>query len=156
MIDNEEFLKDVNKIRAAFRISQPDLLEAYQQLEAKMVNIYKLSGLTLDDIVCHLMKGDVFAPPDLFKHQQAEIDRLRNILLCFMNEVSAWENKHGLDVSELPLIPIRDESAKIIEQIKAEAIKQFAERLKKNMAGAKILIGERYIDNLVKEMVGEG
>lgn len=161
MTDNGKFFE--NAMAAKIRLMQPDLSEAYQQLEAKMINIYKLSGLTLDDVIFHLMKGDIFASPDLFKNQQAEINRLRNILLCFMNEVSKWENKHGLDVSELPLIPIKDESEKIKEQIKAEAIKEFAERLKNlvhhttfsSLYGVMLSISENDFDNLVKEMVGD-
>lgn len=98
---------------------------------------------------------------DLINRKNAEIERLQSILLCFMDEVEKWENKHCLDVSELPLIPIKGETEKIKKQIKAEAIKEFAERLENKLAnntdisavGYQSVIGE--IINLVKEMAGD-
>ncbi len=101
---------------------------------------------------------------DLINRQKAEVERLKSILLCFMDEVDKWENKHCLDISELPLIPIKGETEKIKKQIKAEAIKEFAERLKEelnNVARVNVddfdyfVISLGFIDNLVKEMVGD-
>lgn len=66
---------------------------------------------------------------DLIKRQKAEIERLQSILLCFMDEVTKWENKYCLDVSELPLIPIKGETKKIKNRIKAEAMTEFADKL---------------------------
>ena len=102
---------------------------------------------------------------DLINRQKAEIERLQNILLKFMDEVARWEEKKGIDVSELPLIPICDEGRDAIDHHRAVAIKQFAERLKENVESYDVTTGykitivhaveEETIDNLVKEMVGE-
>ncbi len=106
---------------------------------------------------------------DLINRQKAEIERLQNILLKFMDEVARWEEKKGIDVSELPLIPICDEGRDIIDHHRAIAIKQFAERLHEYINGiierhempmfpfsvAFVSGMETKIDNLVKEMVGE-
>lgn len=40
-----------------------DLAKAYQQLEQKAMTIYKLSGLSLDEIIELLAKGYEFVPP---------------------------------------------------------------------------------------------
>jgi hypothetical protein len=69
-----------------------------------------------------------------------------------MDEVAKWEEKHGLDVSELPLIPICDEGRDIIDHYRKRAIKEFAERLKAETKG---LLGANFVDNLVEEMVGD-
>jgi hypothetical protein len=92
---------------------------------------------------------------NLINRQKAEIERLKSILLKFMDEVAKWEEKKGIDVSELPLIPICDEGRDIIDHYRAQAIRQFAERLKKELSFGKYTNAEQ-IDNLVKEMVGEG
>lgn len=64
---------------------------------------------------------------DLINRQQAEIERLQN------------ENKQFADIG------------KMYSEIKSEAIKEFAERLKPKLS----VYDEVYVDNLVKEMVGE-
>lgn len=87
------------------------------------------------------------------KEKQAEIQRLQSIILCFMDEVSKWENKHGLDVSELPLIPIKGESEKIIGQIKAGAIKEAFSKLKSRYMWE--FLPMMWIISLEKELVGE-
>lgn len=92
------------------------------------------------------------------EHLQAEIERLQNILLKFMDEVAKWEAKKGIDVSELPLIPICDEGRDIIDHYRATAIKEFAERLSEkapHITEERFLILQNEIDNLVKEMAGE-
>jgi hypothetical protein len=97
---------------------------------------------------------------DLINRQKAEIERLQSILLKFMDEVAKWEEKKGIDVSELPLIPICDEGRDIIDHYRAQAIRQFAERLKEKawhgMWEVTNHVDVDDIDNLVKEMVGEG
>ena len=68
------------------------------------------------------------------------------------------KEKNGLDVSELPLIPICDEGRDAIDHYRAEAIKGFAERLKENIrmnCFCEKYVFEKEIDNLVKEMAGE-
>ena len=112
------------------------------------------------------IKSDIAAKEicaEVIGRQDKEIERLQNILLRFMDEVAKWEYKHGLDVSELPLIPICDERRSIIDHYRSEAIKEFAERLKARIdiwvfgyLKAEITHDiECAIDNLVKEMAGE-
>ena len=94
---------------------------------------------------------------------ESKIARLQNILLRFMDEVAKWEYKHGLDVSELPLIPICDERRSIIDHHRTEAIKEFAERLKEHKYQSSdwshgehpFVVEEDDIDSLVKEMEGD-
>lgn len=103
---------------------------------------------------------------EVIDRQDKEIERLQGILLAFMDEVARWEGKHGLDVSELSLIPICDEGRDIIDHYRKQAIEQFAEKLKENTIDVDVSYGygrEHYteavavieIDNLVKEMVGD-
>ena len=61
---------------------------------------------------------------------KAEIERLKHILVSFMSEVETWDYKYGVDASNIPKIAILGtENESIIEQTKAEAYKEFAERL---------------------------
>ena len=75
---------------------------------------------------------------DLINRQQAEIERLQT------------ENNQFADIG------------KLYSEIKTEAIKEFAERLKENLIEESYddvqffkVVGESDIDNLVKEMVGD-
>jgi hypothetical protein len=94
---------------------------------------------------------------------KAEIERLHSILLSFTDEVHTWSNKKGYDTTELSLISILGESKNIKANIKAEAYKEFAERVKCLMRDRYLQSDMRYsqfatpenIDNLLKEMVGE-
>lgn len=101
---------------------------------------------------------------DLIKRQKAEIERLEKIV----DELRADHKALG-DVFSNELVACHDCHLKYEEKInqhKAEAIKEFAERLKKFAFDCDVSFGygrEHYteavavieIDNLVKEMVGE-
>ena len=96
---------------------------------------------------------------DLINRQQAEIERLHNILLSFTNEVGTWSSRKGYDTSELSLIPILDKAKNIKAEVRAEAIKEFAERLmnKADVVSVdafnyKYIISSDEIYDLVKEM----
>lgn len=102
---------------------------------------------------------------DLIKRQKAEIERLQNILLCFMGALGKVRNVD--DIDSISMIPIMTELNKGIRaEIKAEAVKEFAERLNKpilSQLGISTLEkNEAYyfcldlINNLLKEMEGEG
>ena len=84
---------------------------------------------------------------DLINHQKAEIERLNKEISISQHLLSdAWRN-----------IEIQD---KFYKTARAEAIKEFAERLKEDYRPKEppnhyIVIGKYEIDNLVKEMVGE-
>ena len=87
-----------------------------------------------------------------------EIERLHNILLSFTNEVSVWSNKKGYDTSEISLIPILDKAKNIKEEARAEAVKEFAERLKTGavLDDDLLWVTDVDIDNLVKEFTEGG
>ena len=101
------------------------------------------------DYCCNTEVSLLKSTLDLINRQKAEIENLQNVL---QNVLSNYQ----IEVS-----------AKIEKQIKAEAIKAFAEKLKNkiktecNPYGAPTFDYDtsitimRYIDNLVKEMVGD-
>ena len=106
---------------------------------------------------------EIFAEQSLENERlKAENERLKNILICFMGALGKVRNID--DIESISQIPIMTELNKGIRaEIKAEAYKEFAERLKEFMHNKfKALdeyefeyITERDIDNLVKERVGE-
>jgi hypothetical protein len=84
-----------------------------------------------------------------------------------MGEIFDWGNKNGVDTRIFAQTAILGkEKDGAVKQIKSEAIKEFAERLKQSAFDCDVSFGygkEHYtnavavieIDNLVKEMVGE-
>lgn len=94
---------------------------------------------------CNLMKDAI----DLINRQKAENERLqaRAILL------------DAIEDTIYPL-PFETDYDKAIKKAKAEAVKEFAERLKEKSEHFDLekenFVSETDIDNLVKEMVGEG
>lgn len=129
-----------NENKAVRKITSTDLSKSYQKLEQTQSNIYKLSGMTLDDVLCHLAKGDVFVSPDVINRLKAEINRLNKAV-----------DNYGACLES-------------VEKIKAKAIKEFAERLKLKVdidlceaieCSDYLYNLPKLIDNLVKEMVGE-
>ena len=98
---------------------------------------------------------------DLINRQEAENERLQNILICFMDALGKVRKVD--DIDEISLIPLMSELNKQYRsELKAEAYKEFAERLKAksdsrfDYSELVFEISEEDIDNLVKEMVGEG
>lgn len=84
-----------------------------------------------------------------------EIERLRHILISFMNEIESYEQKSGVYLSNLPKIIVAGtEKENVVKQIKSEAINEFAERVKQEINFP--LAVWKVFDNLVKEMEGEG
>ena len=86
--------------------------------------------------------------------------KLQHILISFMNEVENWEHKHNIDTSKIPQIAVLGtEKGNIIKQIKSEARKELAERLRDELGEE--LIYEQYpfvgcaIDNILEEMEQE-
>ena len=85
-----------------------------------------------DDDSCECASKLRLAALDLINRQKAEIEMLRtSINVDLENYASEYDSK-----------------------IKAEAIKEFAERLKKEMSFGRYIQYDQ-IDNLVKEMVGD-
>ena len=89
------------------------------------------------------------------KEEKAEIERLQKIIVGFMGEIGTWSNKYDVDISNILRLPLlAKEDWNIRNKIKSEAIREFADRLKSEVAhipawGA---VAEKKIDNLVKEM----
>lgn len=95
---------------------------------------------------------------DLINRQKAEIERLQKIIVGFMDEVGTWSNKYDVDISNILKLPLlAKEDWNIRNKIKAEAVKEFAERLKKKahsyfLANLIWIVEIDDINNLVKEM----
>ena len=78
-----------------------------------------------------ILKNDI---ADLINRQQQEIERLKNDIFCISNEKEAYAN--------------------IVDTTAAEAIKEFARKLKCGVSITSGIITSEDVDNLVKEMVG--
>ena len=84
---------------------------------------------------------------NLIKRQKAEIERLEKIEIVF-DEIEDTINP----------LPFETDYDKAVKQAKAEAIKEFAERLKEKERPTfplAMVVDISEIDNLVKEMVGD-
>lgn len=84
-----------------------------------------------------------------------EIRRLQNILVNFMDEIYAFGNKNNVDTNSFAQVAVLgNERDSVVKQIKSEAYRKFAERLKKEAlvdSGFEVLqLGT--IDNLTKEL----
>ena len=88
-----------------------------------------------------------------------ENERVKNLLLRFVDALGKLKNLD--DVVNMSLIPLMtEENKKIRAETKAEAYKEFAEKLEKRFAlcyGMKIdfIHASKMLDNLLKEMIGE-
>ena len=85
-----------------------------------------------------------------------ENKRLKNMVVQFIDAVGKLKNID--DVINMTLIPIMTEKSQKFEaEIKAEAVKEFAERLKEKAKSNEWngTICGLDIDNLIKEMIGE-
>ena len=93
---------------------------------------------------------------NLINRQQAEIERFKKIEIT-VNEF--WCVLQKFTREKLKEKPTLEELLEYIEHARAEAIKEFADRLKNNICNdfGFIVPGacDRDIDNLVKEMVGD-
>lgn len=109
---------------------------------------------------------------DKVEELKVEVERLQNILICFMGALGKVRKVD--DIDEISLIPLMSELNKQYRaELKAEAYKEFAERLKNEIINDtayacdstqhsgyydyQIKIGDipEYIDNLLKELVGD-
>jgi Holliday junction resolvase RusA-like endonuclease len=93
-----------------------------------------------------------------------ENERVKNMLLRFVDALGKLKNLD--DVVNVPLIPLMtEENKKIRAEIKAEAYKECIEKVKNEIDTYEHLsceececvpISKEDIDNLLKELVGEG
>ena len=90
---------------------------------------------------------------DLIKRQQAEIERLRSVQLVQANRIAELRSTKFEQINV-----IQNLKQQLITS-KFEAVKEFAERLKKvwfdNGYESPDVDFEDFVDNLVKEMVGD-
>ena len=90
---------------------------------------------------------------DLIKRQQAEIERLRSVQLVQANRIAKLRSTKFEQINV-----IQNLKQQLITS-KSEAVKEFAERLKKvwfdNGYESPDVDFEDFVDNLVKEMVGD-
>ena len=85
-----------------------------------------------------------------YPHNYEEGQELKNVL-DLINRLQA-ENERLKDILDKKVIEFADDKK---QKIKAEAYKEFAERLKGHRNGNYIFISTELLDNLLKEMVGE-
>ena len=111
-------------------------------------------------------QGVVREALDIINHQQKKNDDLLYKLTGVMHSVDKWLDGVELEQDEVNrAATMREKTLRLIETAKAEAIKEFAERLKNiyikdkryDRPNAHTLIDWLFanIDNLVKEMVGD-
>lgn len=96
------------------------------------------------------------------KRLKEKIERLQSISLRFLEEMRKWGNKNNIDTTNFSMIPILEsENESLVKQIKAEAYKEFAERLHEElrMYGIKDKFDKAVFLNVVdkakKELVGD-
>lgn len=81
-----------------------------------------------------------------------ENDRVKNLLLCFVNAIKEVQTTE--DIEKIWLIPCLGEKAKKVRaEIKAEAYKEFAERLCEGKVSNSLVVIEAKC--LLKELVGD-
>lgn len=90
--------------------------------------------------------------------QGAENERLKNILICFMEALGKVRKVD--DIDEISLIPLMSELNKQYRaELKAEAYKECIEKVKENIPSSLVYISsdmiENIIDNLLKKLVGD-
>ena len=110
----------------------------------------------------YLRNQEIFAEQSLENERlKAEIERLQNILICFMDALGKVRKVD--DIDEISLIPLMSELNKQYRaELKAEAYKEFAERLHEELRiyGIKDKFNKSVFLNVVdkakKELVGEG
>ena len=94
---------------------------------------------------------------DLINRQQAEIERLKNILICFMGALGKVRNID--DIESISQIPLMTELNKGIRaEIKAEAYKECIDKIQNQIKNNNAISAEwlrKYLDNLLKELSGE-
>ena len=130
-----------NKYRNVSQAQKGELTRLYKQVTEQKAELSKKD--TEIDILIR-KKNDAY---DEIAELKAEVERLQKIIVGFMDEAGTWSNKYDVDISNILKLPLlAKEDFNIKNKIKTEAIKEFAEKLKKRTWDI------TYIDNLVKEM----
>ena len=89
---------------------------------------------------------------------KAEVERLKDILICFMGALSKVRNID--DIESISVIPLMTELNKGIRaEIKAEAYKECLEKVEQRDVSESdfyIMVKKAEFDNLLNELVGDG
>lgn len=95
-------------------------------------------------------KKDIAFLKEFINRQKAEIERLHRLFVSFTNELCLWIDVNKYDSTGLSIRDMVEKSDNITANIKAEADKEFAKRLR-----AKAIVCGLDIDYLLKEVVGD-
>ena len=118
--------------------------EIIKALESELKSAEYVDSEYCDGVDLTLIKSAV----DLIYRQKAEIERLKECPKC----IYEYDGKTTEYCVQGPC-----SNFKTVEQIKSEAIKEFAEKLKKRfyLCAGRCVVNVYHINNLVKEMVGD-
>lgn len=109
----------------------------------------KLKPTVLGKTLCsEYMRQDIF---DLINHYEEKNSNLTSDLTSLQNDLTSA--KAEIDYWKRNAFDGCMERGRIEKTAKAEAYKEFAERLKEKLGNTDLAI--RFVDNLVKELVGE-
>lgn len=127
--------------------------EIIKALEYCVCNLYKCPECPYNnETVSKCSVKLKFDTINLINRQQAENERLNGVIKNF----KATKERQKAEINRLNKAVYNYEAClESIEKIKAKAIKEFAERLKKHFNPDISYDIKQYIDNLVKEMAGE-
>lgn len=132
---------DYDEESREIRMTDNEIIKALgnEVKSAEYVDSYYCDGVDLT-----LIKSAI----DLINRLQAEIERLKECPKC----IYEYDGKTTEYCVQGPC-----SNFKTVEQIKSEAIKEFAEKLKKRfyLCAGRCVVNVYHINNLVKEMVGE-
>ena len=129
------------------RISDDEIISSLEVIATtRNCNECKIRNCNWGDCNCSQITAN--AALDLINRQKAEIERLKECPKC----IYEYDGKTTEYCVQGPC-----SNFKTVEQIKSEAIKEFAEKLKKRfyLCAGRCVVNVYHINNLVKEMVGE-
>ena len=142
-------------------IANFDLINSLQEENENLKDVlYDADGVNLVNYwyqQCKIAENGCKNYGEENKNLKAEIERLKDILLCFMDALGKVRKVD--DIDEISLIPLMSELNKQYRaELKSEAYKEFAERVKQEFFDSNGYYDTQYkrrIDNLLKELVGE-
>ena len=129
------------------RISDDEIISSLEVIATtRNCNECKIRNCNWGDCNCSQITAN--AALDLINHQKAEIERLKECPKC----IYKYDGKTTEHCVQGPC-----SNFKTVEQIKSEAIKEFADKLKKRfyLCAGRCVVNVYHINNLVKEMVGD-
>ena len=129
------------------RISDDEIISSLEVIATtRNCSECKIRNCNWGDCNCSQITAN--AALDLINRQKAEIERLKECPKC----IYEYDGKTTEYCVQGPC-----SNFKTVEQIKSEAIKEFAEKLNKRfyLCAGRCVVNVYHIDNLLKEMVGD-